>query len=56
MSGEQKPAHSCQETSAQAAREPDPVRLIERLEKLKRALDERDRKGHRDSKSPAAAA
>jgi hypothetical protein len=52
----QKPARSRQEIPAEAAREQGPVRLLARLEELKRALDERDGKGHRDSKSPAAAA
>lgn len=53
---EQKRARAPQEVSAEATREQDPVRLIERLEKLKRALDERHAKIRRDQKSPATAA
>ena len=51
---EQKPAPSGQEISAQAAREQDPARLLARLEKLKRALDERKANIRRDEE-PAAA-
>jgi hypothetical protein len=56
VSGEQKSARSWQETRVHAAGEPDPVRLLERLEELKRALDERDAEVHCDPRSPGAAA
>src|ERR1700747_1005544 len=52
----QEPARSQQEIPAQAAREPNTVRLLARLEKLKRVLNERNSTGHRNSKYPAAAA
>jgi hypothetical protein len=54
MSQEQKVARSRQKTSTQANREQDLVRLLERLEKLKRALDERDARIRR-YQEPAAA-
>lgn len=55
MSEEQKPARSRHEISAAATPEQDYVSLIERLEKLKRALDERDGKVGRAQKFPSAA-
>ena len=54
MSQEQNLARSRQKTSTPANREQDLVRLLERLEKLKRALDERDARIRRYQEHAAA--
>ena len=54
ISQEQKLARSRQKTSTQANREQDLVRLLECLEKLKRALDERDARIRRYQEPVAA--